>query len=415
MERIPVTHAGSLIRPRELLAFLSAVDHGRASTDSVEYDAALARAVAYVVRRQAETGIDLIDDGEMGKSTWITYLYERTGGLEARPLAGNFSTILPASRDRQNFPGAYAELDLLEHDATIRIRAAAGGPVPEVGEEEARGPSGAVSWVCTGPMTYDRTAVDRDLANFKVALEGSGRSISAAFLPVVAPASAYWLANEYYQTDEEFVYALADVLHEEYRAIIESGAFLQVDDAVLMHEADTMLSRGQSWADYRDWARLRVEALNHALRGLPEDRIRYHVCFGSWHGPHAYDPPLRDSIDLVLAVNAKYYLMEQANPRHEHEWKIWQDVPLPDGKVLVPGVVTHHANVVEHPELVAQRLIRLAEVVGRERVMGGTDCGFAQGAFMHRVHEEIQWAKLASLVEGARIASRELWGAKADV
>jgi 5-methyltetrahydropteroyltriglutamate--homocysteine methyltransferase len=264
-------------------------------------------------------------------------------------------------------------------------------------------------------MTYDRTAIDRDLVNFKVALEGSGKDISETFMPVVAPASAYWLANEHYKTDEEFVYALADVLHEEYRAIIESGAFLQVDDAVLMHEADTMLSRGQSWADYRAWARLRVEALNHALRGLPADRIRYHVCFGSWHGPHAYDPPLRDSVDLVLAVNAKYYLMEQANPRHEHEWRIWEDVPLPDGKVLVPGVVTHHTNVVEHPELVAQRLVRLANVVGRERVMGGTDCGFAQGAFMHRVHEEIQWAKLASLVEGAGIASRELWGAKADV
>jgi 5-methyltetrahydropteroyltriglutamate--homocysteine methyltransferase len=415
MERIPVTHAGSLIRPQELLAFLSAVDHGRASTDSVEYQAALAKAVAYVVRRQVETGVDLIDDGEMGKSTWITYLYERTGGLEARPLAGNFSSILPASRDRQNFPGAYRELDLLEHDATIRIRAEAGGPEPEEQEEGPRAPSGAVSWVCTGPMTYDRAAIDRDLVNFKVALEGSGKDISETFMPVVAPASAYWLANEHYKTDEEFVYALADVLHEEYAAIIESGAFLQVDDAVLMHEADTMLSRGQSWEDYRAWARLRVDALNHALRGLPEDRIRYHICFGSWHGPHAYDPPLRDSIDLVLAVNAKYYLMEQANPRHEHEWRIWEDVPLPDGKVLVPGVVTHHTNVVEHPELIAQRLVRLASVVGRDRVMGGTDCGFAQGAFMHRVHEEIQWAKLASLVEGARIASRELWGAKADV
>jgi 5-methyltetrahydropteroyltriglutamate--homocysteine methyltransferase len=415
MERIPVTHAGSLIRPRELLAFLSAVDHGRASTDSVEYEAALAKAVAYAVRRQVETGVDIIDDGEMGKSTWITYLYERTSGLEARPLAGNFSSILPASRDRQNFPGAYRELDLLEHDATIRIRTEASGPEPEAREEGPRAPSGAVSWVCTGPMTYDRTAIDRDLVNFKVALEGSGRDISETFMPVVAPASAYWLANEHYKTDEEFVYALADVLHEEYRAIIESGAFLQVDDAVLMHEADTMLSRGQSWDDYRAWARLRVEALNHALRGLPEDRIRYHICFGSWHGPHAYDPPLRDSVDLVLAVNAKYYLMEQANPRHEHEWRIWEDVPLPDGKVVVPGVVTHHTNVVEHPDLVAQRLVRLANVVGRERVMGGTDCGFAQGAFMHRVHEEIQWAKLASLVEGARIASRELWGAKADM
>jgi 5-methyltetrahydropteroyltriglutamate--homocysteine methyltransferase len=415
MERIPVTHAGSLIRPQELLAFLSAVDHGRASTDSVEYQSALARAVAYVVRRQVETGVDLIDDGEMGKSTWITYLYERTSGLEARPLAGNFSSILPASGDRQNFPGAYRELDLLEHDATIRIRAEAGAREPEEQEEGPRAPSGAVSWVCTGPMTYDRAAIDRDLVNFKVALEGSGKDISETFMPVVAPASAYWLANEHYKTDEEFVYALADVLHEEYAAIIESGAFLQVDDAVLMHEADTMLSRGQSWEDYRAWARLRVEALNHALRGLPEDRIRYHICFGSWHGPHAYDPPLRDSIDLVLAVNARYYLMEQANPRHEHEWRIWEDVPLPDGKVLVPGVVTHHTNVVEHPELIAQRLVRLANVVGRDRVMGGTDCGFAQGAFMHRVHEEIQWAKLASLVEGARIASRELWGAKADV
>jgi 5-methyltetrahydropteroyltriglutamate--homocysteine methyltransferase len=408
MQRIPVTHAGSLIRPQELLSHLSAAGQGRAASDGGDYRAALARAVAYVVRRQVETGIDIIDDGEMGKATWITYLYERTSGLESRPLDGGFATTLPASRDRQNFPGAYREIDLLEREATIRIRSEAGS------RDDDTASRGAAAWVCTGPMAYDRAAIDRDLANFKVALEGSGRDISETFLPVVAPASAYWLANEYYKTDEEFVYALADVLHEEYRAIIESGAFLQVDDAVLMHEADTMLSRGQSWEEYRAWARLRVDALNHALRGLPEDRIRYHICFGSWHGPHAYDPPLRDSVDLVLAVNARYYLMEQANPRHEHEWRIWEDVPLPDGKVLVPGVVTHHTNVVEHPELVAQRLVRLAGVVGRERVMGGTDCGFAQGAFMHRVHEEIQWAKLASLVEGARIASRELWGARTE-
>jgi 5-methyltetrahydropteroyltriglutamate--homocysteine methyltransferase len=264
-------------------------------------------------------------------------------------------------------------------------------------------------------MTYDRTAIDRDLANFKIALDAAGKDISEAFLPVVAPASAYWLRNEYYASDEEFVFALADALHEEYAAIVESGALLQVDDAVLMHEADTMMSRGQSYDDYRRWAGLRVDALNHALRGLPEDRIRYHICFGSWHGPHAYDPPLADAIGLVLRVRAKYYLMEQANPRHEHEWKIWEDVSLPEGKVLVPGVVTHHTNVVEHPELVAQRLVRLANVVGRDRVMGGTDCGFAQGAFIQRVHPEIQWAKLASLAEGARIASRELWGVKTQL
>jgi 5-methyltetrahydropteroyltriglutamate--homocysteine methyltransferase len=409
MERIQVTHAGSLIRPQELLAFLSAVDHGRASTDGPEYQAALAEAVGYVVRRQLETGVDVIDDGEMGKATWITYLYERTSGLESRALEGSFSRILPRSRDRQNFPAAYAEIDLLEHDATVRIRTEAAGGEPDLGS------AGAAEWVCVGPMSYDRTAIDRDLANFKAVLDTAGKDIAETFMPVVAPASAYWLRNEHYASDEEFVYALADVLHEEYQAIVDSGAFLQVDDAVLMHEADTMLSRGQSYDEYRTWAELRVDALNHALRGLPEDRIRYHICFGSWHGPHAYDPPLRDAIDLVLRVNAKYYLMEQANPRHEHEWRIWEDVPLPDDKVLVPGVVTHHTNVVEHPELVAQRLVRLAAVVGRDRVMGGTDCGFAQGAFMHRVHEEVQWAKLAALVEGARIASRELWGAKADV
>jgi 5-methyltetrahydropteroyltriglutamate--homocysteine methyltransferase len=408
MQRIQVTHAGSLIRPQELLGFLSAVDHGQASTDGPEYQAELAKAVGYVVRRQVETGVDVIDDGEMGKATWITYLYERTSGLESRALDGSFSRILPASRDRQNFPGAYAELDMLEHDATVRIRTEAAGEIP------APASAGAAEWVCVGPMSYDRTAIDRDLANFKVALDAAGQDISQTFMPVVAPASTYWLRNEHYASDEEFVYGLADVLHEEYRAIVESGAFLQVDDAVLMHEADTMLSRGQSYEEYRTWAELRVDALNHALRGLPEDRIRYHICFGSWHGPHAYDPPLRDAIDLVLRVNAKYYLMEQANPRHEHEWRIWEDVPLPDDKVLVPGVVTHHTNVVEHPELVAQRLVRLAGAVGRERVMGGTDCGFAQGAFMHRVHEEVQWAKLAALVEGARIASRELWGVKAD-
>src|SRR5215468_1522908 len=372
MERIPVTHAGSLIRPAELLSFLSAIDQGKAY-DSEAYRAGLSKAVADVVARQVEVGVDIVDDGEMGKSTWITYLYERMTGLESRPIEGSVTSILPASRDRQHFPGAYAELDALD-EAAARASTSLGADEPDR-------TGGWSDWVCTGPMTYNRAALDRDIANFKTALDAAGKDISEAFLPVVAPASAYWLRNEYYPSDEEFVFALADALHEEYRR----------------------------------WAQLRVDALNHALRGLPEDRIRYHICFGSWHGPHAYDPPLRDAIDLVLQVKARYYLMEQANPRHEHEWKIWEDVTLPEDKVLVPGVVTHHTNVVEHPQLVAQRLVRLANVVGRDRVMGGTDCGFAQGAFVHRVHEEIQWAKLASLAEGAKIASRELWGAKAEV
>ncbi len=420
MERIPVTHAGSLIRPPELLSFLAAKDRGQ-PYDMDAYAAELRKAVTNVVRQQVETGVDIVDDGEMGKSNWITYLYERVSGLESRPIEGNFSSILPPSRDRQHFPGAYAALDALDEAATRASSSVAAGKTDKTEKTDTVGAAGEpkagapVEWVCTGPLTYDRAALDRDLANFKAALNAAGKPITEAFLPVVAPASTYWLANEYYASDEEFVYALADALHEEYKGIVNAGLLLQVDDAVLMHEADTMQSRGQSYDEYRQWARLRVDALNHALRGLPEDRIRYHICFGSWHGPHAFDPPLADAIDLVLRVTAKYYLMEQANPRHEHEWKIWQDVPLPEGKVLVPGVVTHHTNVVEHPELVAQRLVRLANVVGRDRVMGGTDCGFAQGAFVRRVHPEIQWAKLAALAAGARIASRELWGARAQV
>ena len=204
-------------------------------------------------------------------------------------------------------------------------------------------------------------------------------------------------------------------MHDEYKTIVDNGLLLQVDDAVLMHEADSILSLGGSWEDYRKWAELRVEALNRALEGLPEDRVRYHVCWGSWHGPHQFDPPLKDVVDMILSVKARYYLMEQANPRHEHEWQVWEDVKFPEGKVLVPGVVTHHTNVVEHPELVAQRLTRLANIVGRENVMGGTDCGFAQGSFVRRTHPEIQWAKLAALAEGARIATQQLWGAKAAV
>jgi 5-methyltetrahydropteroyltriglutamate--homocysteine methyltransferase len=407
MSRILVTHAGSLIRPNELLSFLSAMDNG-APYDRAAYAAALRSAVTAVVRTQLDAGLDVIDDGEMGKSNWISYLYERTRGLEPRPIGRDLSAFMPPSRDRQHFPGAYARQDALDTAATSSSSRATAGDDGEPGS------GGMVLWACTGPMSYDPVAQQRDIANFTAALaDARVTDVSRVFMPVVAPASAYWLRNEYYATDEEFVFALADVLHEEYRGIIEAGFLLQVDDAVLMHEADSMLSLGKSWADYRGWAELRVAALNHALRGLPEDRIRYHICFGSWHGPHAYDPPLRDTIDLVLRVNAKYYLMEQANPAHEHEWRIWEDVPLPEGKVLVPGVVTHHTNVVEHPELVAQRLVRLANVVGRDRVMGGTDCGFAQGAFIQRVHEEIQWAKLASLAKGARIASRQLWGARA--
>jgi len=405
MDRILTTHTGSLVRPPELLSFLAVRDSGGA-VDEDAYAACLRKTVDDVVRQQVETGIDIVDDGEMGKSSWITYLYERVSGLEARPIVLEPGvTVMPASRDRQAFPGAYAEIDALEEQSTRNSTLAAGGGAPED-----QSPGGlSVSWVVTGPLRYDRAAIDRDIANLKSAL--SEHPEAEGFLPVVAPASTYWLTNEYYADDEEFMFALADVLHQEYQIIVDSGLMLQVDDAVLMHEADTIQSKGGSWEDYRRWAELRVRALNHALEGIPAERVRYHVCWGSWHGPHAFDPPLADVVDLVLGVNAGAYAIEQANPRHEHEWRVWEQVKLPDGKKLIPGVVTHHTNVVEHPQLVAQRLVRLANVVGRDNVIGGTDCGFAQGSFMRRVHAEVQWAKLASLAEGARIASRELWGA----
>jgi len=311
------------------------------------------------------------------------------------PVEG--TTILPPSRDRQAFPEFYAE-----HDAAFAIEMA-----DALQLELAEGESAQVKlWFCTGPLEYDATRLEQDIARFKAALDGV--EVTDAFLPVVAPASVYWLRNEHYATEKEFVFAVADALHVEYKAIVEAGLMLQVDDAVLMHEYDSILSEGGSVDDYRKWATLRVEALNHALRGIPAEQIRYHVCFGSWHGPHMYDPPLADVIDLILAVNARYYLIEQANPRHEHEWRLWEQVALPEDKVLVPGVVTHHTNIVEHPDLVADRLVRLAEVVGPEHVMAGTDCGFAQTAFLQRVHPEVQWAKLEALAEGARIASKRL-------
>ena len=405
--RILTTHVGSLIRPPEVLAILEAIERGE-TVDEATRDETLVRSVETIVQQQADAGVDVVSDGEIGKINWISYLYERLSGLEVRERQPGTS-FMPPSRDRQQFADFYAEEDQ-QLAASIRRVSFLG----EKGVRQRRGivPSGPEVWTCTGPIKYEGLALlQRDIDRFKTAL--AHVQVTAGFLPVVAPASVYWLDNEYYKTDEEFVFAVADALHVEYRAIVDSGLLLQVDDAVLVHECDSILSRGGSMADYRRWAQVRIDALKHALRGIPEERVRYHICWGSWHGPHAYDPPLSDVVGFVLQVPARYYAMEQANPRHEHEWKLWETITLPDGKVLIPGVVTHHTNVVEHSELVAQRLTRLARVVGRERVMGGTDCGFAQGAFIRRVHPSIQWAKLRALSEGAALATRELWGSPA--
>ena len=406
MDSILTTHTGSLVRPNSVTDFLAARERGE-RVDESAYEQALADAVADAVQGQVAAGIDVVNDGEMGKSTWITYLYERVSGIEPRLVAlDDRGTLLPPSRDRQAFPAFYEEHDA-DYARMMKNRVRLADDESRVAGSAGDGEALGKVWACTGPIVYDPTALQQDIMRLEAAVKSAGAT--DVFLPVVAPASVYWLQNEYYPTEEEFVYAVADALHEEYKGIVDAGFLLQVDDAVLLHEFDSILSLGGSVEDYRRWAKLRVDALNHALVGIPEDRIRYHVCFGSWHGPHAFDPPLADVIDLVLAVNARYYLIEQANARHEHEWRLWEDIALPEGKVLVPGVVTHHTNVVEHPELVAERLVRLAQLVGRDSVMGGTDCGFAQGAFVQRVHPTIQWAKLEALAQGAHIATKRLF------
>jgi 5-methyltetrahydropteroyltriglutamate--homocysteine methyltransferase len=409
MDRILTTHTGSLIRPPEVLAFYDAMERGEPIDESARARA-MSQSVAKIVREQSDAGIDIVSDGEIGKVSWISYLFERISGLEVRELPPG-SILMPPSRDRQAFPEFYAEEDKqFAHQVRRVLILGAKG----LSARRNITPSGPEQWACTSPIKYEGLALlKRDIDNLKAALEGI--SVADAFLPVVAPASVFWLRNEYYKTDEEFVYAVADALRTEYQTIVDSGLLLQVDDAVLVHEYDSILSRGGSVDDYRRWAQVRIDALKHALRGIPEDRIRYHVCWGSWHGPHAYDPELSDVLDFVLQVPARFYSIEQANPRHEHEWRLWEKVKLPEGKVLIPGVITHHTNVVEHPELVAQRLTRLARLVGRENVIGGTDCGFAQGAFVRRVHPSIQWAKLRALAQGAALATHGLWGASVSV
>jgi 5-methyltetrahydropteroyltriglutamate--homocysteine methyltransferase len=395
MDRILTTHVGSLLRPEALTVALKARER-HDDYDASALDQQLTEAVAEVVRKQAEVGVDVVDDGEMGKTSWITYIYDRVSGIEPRivPAVGG---KLPDGLDPEAHGGSlglYTDYMPVESDG-------------EEHDEEAK--AKGIQWVCNGPIEYVGGDVDKDIANLKAALEGV--DVVDSFIPCVAPASVYWIKNEHYATDEEFVYAVADALRVEYRKIHDAGIMVHVDDAVLWHMFGTIRLRGGTPEDYRKWAQPRVEALNHALEGIPADRVRYHICSGSDHAPHTQDPLLLDVIDMVLQVNAKYLLIEQGNARHEHEWRIWEDVTLPDDKVLVPGVVTHQTLMVEHPELVAQRLVRLAGLVGRERVMAGTDCGFAQTASTKRVPLFTQWAKLQAMAEGAEIATRELWPA----
>ena len=381
------THVGSLVRPPEFVDFLLK-QQNHEPYDPVAYDDCLKRSVADVVREQKAAGIDIVSDGEYGKTmSWSRYVLDRMGGLEERE--DNTAGFRPAiaGKDRRDFAEFYDEYEGTQGFAGLGKQAGRLG-----------------TWVVTGPIKYTgQAAIQRDIANLKAALQGQGVK---GFLPVVAPASvAPNRKDEFYKTPEDALFAIAEALNVEYKAVVDAGLYLQVDDAFLTSSYDLMVPPG-TLKDYRKWARLRIDALNHALKGIAEEKSRYHLCWGSWNGPHTNDVAIKDIIDLVLKVNAGGYSLEMANPRHEHEWQVWKDVKLPAGKKLVPGLISHSTNVVEHPELVAERIVRLANLVGPQHLIASTDCGFAQGPFTRRVHPSIQWAKLRALSEGARIAGR---------
>ena len=382
-DRILTTHVGSLIRPADLQDFLRLKQAGK-PYDEAAYRTCLTDSVAAIVRRQAQAGIDVVSDGEFGKSiSWSQYALTRLSGFERRPIKPNANPFKRGA-DRTRFAEFYAELDAHEAVATT------------------------TEAICVGPIKYTGQAeLQRDIDNFKAALKAT--PVAEAFLPVAAPASVIPdRKNEYYKNDDELQAAIAEAMRAEYKMIVDAGFLVQLDDARNAVTYDRMVPPA-TFADYRRWLAQQVDIINHAIAGLPQDRIRYHVCWGSWPGPHTTDVPLKDIIDLILKVKVGAYVIEGANPRHEHEWKVWQDAKLGDGQVLIPGVISHATNVVEHPELVAERIVRLAKIVGRENVIAGTDCGFAQGPFYRRVHPSIMWAKLEALSEGARLASRELW------
>ena len=404
-DRILTTHVGSLVRPISIRNIMTARDFGQ-PYDEAEFDRILKTEVANVVRQQAETGIDVISDGEYGKAGWIRYVAERLGGFvhrEARP--GDFdATPTRLISEAKRFAEFYAAYHPIQYYDWLPPGQSTTPLKPDPSKT-----AKALVWECIGPISYQgQEVLKRDVANLKAALKDV--KVEEAFLPVAAPMSGrgLWL-NAFYKNDEEIVVALADALREEYQAIVDAGFILQLDDAFLAHEYDRMLGE-MSPQEVHKYAEKCVDLTNHALRGIPEDKVRYHVCWGSWNAPHTQDVPLKTIADLILKIKAQGYSIEAANPRHEHEWMVWKDVKLPDGKILIPGVITHSTNVVEHPELVAWRIENFASVVGRENVVASSDCGFSQSYSIIRCHPSVQWAKLESLVEGARLASKVLWG-----
>jgi 5-methyltetrahydropteroyltriglutamate--homocysteine methyltransferase len=378
-DRILTTHVGSLPRPADLIAL-----YQRGATGP-ELDACLDRSVHDVVRLQTQAGIDVVNDGEHAKpvrgetdyGAWLVYASARMGGFEPRPLAP------------QLFPGK----DRADFRAFYEVHAA------ETGES-----SRPIELVCTGPVTYmGQEQVARDAARLKAALDGA--SVKDAFIPVVSAVSLECLQpNEYYKTQEEYAWALAEALKQEYEAVARTGFILQVDEPGTFNMWDFRFALADDLASFRKFAEARYEMLNYSLSNIPEEQIRVHSCWGSWHGPHASDIPLEKIIDLVVKIKAGAHVIEAANVRHEHDWKVWRDAKLPEGRILIPGVVSHATNLLEHPEVIADRIIQYANVVGRENVIAGTDCGLGG-----RIHPQLAWAKLKALSEGAALASKRLW------
>jgi 5-methyltetrahydropteroyltriglutamate--homocysteine methyltransferase len=378
-DRILTTHAGSLPRPRDLLELVRARARGE-RVDEDAFQTRLRMAVGEIVRRQADLGIDVVDDGEFGKPSFVTYVRERLGGLTRQD--GERQSPWIRSREALSFPEFYKGLA-----GTVNARQAL--------------------MACTGPITYrGHDELKRDIDNLKAALKGV--DVADVFVPSISPSNIEdWNRNDYYKTAEEYLFAIADAMREEYKAIVAAGFLVQIDDPQLV--THYMVNPTATIEQCRKWARMHVEALNHALRGIPREKVRYHTCYGINMGPRVHDMEAKDIIDIVLKINAGAFSFEAANPRHEHEWIVWDEMKIPDGAVLIPGVISHSTVLVEHPELVAQRIARYARIAGRENVIAGSDCGFATFAGSDEVHESIVWAKFDALSKGARIASKALW------
>jgi 5-methyltetrahydropteroyltriglutamate--homocysteine methyltransferase len=387
--QILTTHTGSLPRPPDLVETLNAKELGK-GYDEATLDRRVRRAIAEVVQRQTETGLDVINDGEHSKVSWMAYARARLSGIEEIDSPVRFRG---ATRDSLAFTAAYEDMRVMLAARSSAI----------VAKRTVR----PRAWVCTGPIKYvGENELRADVENLKLALQNT--KAEEAFLTAISPSNLeLYYENQYYPSAEEYLTALADAMRVEYKAIVDAGFVLQIDDPRMATHYNR--TPGASIEDCRKFMALRVEAVNYALRGIPPDRVRFHTCYSVNIAPRVFDFELKHFLDLLLEINAGAYLFEAANPRHEHEWELWREAKVPDDKILIPGVVSHCIHLVEHPDLVAQRLIRFAKVVGRERVVGGTDCGFGTSGAGDEVHPDVAWAKLRSLVEGAEIASRKLW------